>query len=333
MFKNKSAVEKFLFYTTNVFTKRRITSHITESMYLWNNKPIKDKSVLLWDLENIPFSRLDDVKQIVKYTPQDLYVITRQKLSNNTRIKIEREHFRIFDEHKTISDDKILSIMKLYGSRPNMILISSDSDFAKEVNKYVKNNKLQWIVAERNKNAVIMRANIGNMNLTISPLPIRASLQSKSSTQQIKNQKGTFYSPANINNQYGIFQYFYYYRGVFSRKYQTLMDSLKKILTRIKKTAKSEEVQNAEQSIVPECSNAYVYRFDFNSKKKVCGRIELNRFGQPVLILHRHLQSKYDMPKISRSIKFSNYESINKFIYYNSQANEYYLKKFDRLSW
>jgi len=39
---------------------------------LWMDKPIKEGSVLLWDLENIPFHRLEDIKQVAKYTPKEL---------------------------------------------------------------------------------------------------------------------------------------------------------------------------------------------------------------------------------------------------------------------
>lgn len=151
------------------FTNKNLNV-ITLDMYLWNNKPIKENSVLLWDLENIPFNRLQDIKKQVKYTPQDLYVVTKQPLSLIKRIAIEKQQFKILDAHKTISDDKIISIMKLYVNKPNMILISSDSDFVQVATSYVKENKLHWIITDSIKKAIIMKMDISNTYLTITTL-------------------------------------------------------------------------------------------------------------------------------------------------------------------
>ncbi len=130
----------FDFLSQHIFTKKYNLPKITNDMYLWNNKPIREKSILLWDLENIGFNRLEDIKKLAKYTPEELYVITRQNISQKMRAFIEKKQFKILDAHKTISDDKIISIMKLYTSRPDMILISSDSDFVAEAQKYLLNN-------------------------------------------------------------------------------------------------------------------------------------------------------------------------------------------------
>jgi len=52
---------------------------------LWNKKPLKENSVLLWDLENIGFNRLSEIKRVVKYTPEIAFIITTQKLSTKKK--------------------------------------------------------------------------------------------------------------------------------------------------------------------------------------------------------------------------------------------------------
>ena len=143
---------------------------IKPEMYEWHGRKIKPRSVLVWDLENIPFKRLAEIKELIKYTPQDLYVITKQKLSTKTRAKIEKEQFKILDAHKTISDTKIISIMKLYRERPNIILISSDSDFVHEATKCMENSHLHWIMLDDVKKRILMKINLAHKNLTISTL-------------------------------------------------------------------------------------------------------------------------------------------------------------------
>lgn len=221
--------DKCIYYILNSFSKSRKTVFVSQKIYLWNNKPIREKSVLLWDLENIPFNRLGDIKRLAKYTPEDLYVITKQKLSDRQRVKIEKEHFKILDAHNGISDDKIISIMKLYKSKPDMILISSDADFVKEVSRYIKNNRLQWIVADVNKKGIIMKVNIGSSNLSISTLAQRN--KSTYYTKSKKYKRSNAHS-ANIKSKYGSYQYYQYFHGVLVRKYRTFIDYFKIILIR-----------------------------------------------------------------------------------------------------
>ncbi len=171
--KNKKALfNRFIIFLKKLFflNKQKHFKLITATEYLWDNKPIKEKSVLLWDLENIPFNRLNDIKRLAKYTPEELYVVTTAPISMKQRVLIEKNQFKILDAHKTIADDKIIAIMKLYTNRANMILISSDSDFVQEVTNYIISNKLHWIVTDAVKKAIVMRVNISNPNLTISTL-------------------------------------------------------------------------------------------------------------------------------------------------------------------
>ena len=78
-------IKKLSTLLLNPFSSRRVLKPIKLENLLWNNKPIVEKSVLLWDLENIPFNRLSEIKRVAKYTPQDCYVITKQQLSQKLR--------------------------------------------------------------------------------------------------------------------------------------------------------------------------------------------------------------------------------------------------------
>lgn len=157
-------------YIFGVFSERRKTSEISSEELLWCSKDYLEGSVLLWDLENIPFNRLGDIKKLVRYTPQDLYLIVRYKVSQEFRDKVAKEGFKILNAHKTISDDKIIKMMKLFRNKTYMILISSDADFAREANHFMKKGKFHWIVMDNSKKRVLMKVNLASPNLYISTL-------------------------------------------------------------------------------------------------------------------------------------------------------------------
>ena len=154
----------------NIFIKEDNFKIISPEMYLWNMKPMQENSILLWDLENISFKKLEQIKKLVRYTPEEMYIVTKQSLGAKFIQKTAKEHFRVLDAHKTISDDKIIKMIKLFKKRSHMILISSDSDFVKVVESYTKANKLHWILEDRNKKAIMMHINLTNKNLKISTI-------------------------------------------------------------------------------------------------------------------------------------------------------------------
>ena len=328
-------------YFTSVFSNRRVTSVISSQTILWKNKPIVDNSILLWDLENIPFNRLNNIKKIVKYTPQDLYVITKQNLGEKLRSKINKEQFKILDAHKSISDDKIISIMKLYTKRTHMILISSDSDFVREANKYIKNNKLQWIILDANKKAIIMKIDISNKNLTLSTLSPKHSKKIK------QNQKKIIKKPQNtttvkIDSKYGIYEYVQYAFGVLKRSYYPIIKFITKLPTptkndktiqsykhdtkKISSTNKRKKISKKSYKLM-----RHVYRYNYKSKLVVCGNIYIYSKKQYMLDMYHKLQSKYYMPRFNKQIRFNKFDEVNHFIHYNEKHGEYFLNEFSRI--
>lgn len=137
----------------------------------FGHKPVRKNSILLWDLENIPFSKLKEIKRVSKFTPDKLYVITKQKLGEKKRNWIESNYFKILDKHKTISDDKLIRVLKMHMLYEHLIIVSSDSDFVNSVKRFLdQNNSVQWILTDVNKKRIIMNMDISNPRLKFSTI-------------------------------------------------------------------------------------------------------------------------------------------------------------------
>ena len=334
---------------------------IERERLLWNNKPVREDSVLLWDLENIAFHRLDEIKRVAKYTPQRCYVITTQNLSDKKRAKIESEYFKILDAHKTISDEKILSLMRLYRTKKDMMLVSSDSDFAKEANKYIKTNRLHWIVADHNKKRVTMFVKLDSPNLTLSSISVEKN------TANIKNNlsgaKRAFFKRSSpfkhkikIDNHYGFGTYFYYFLGrakaLFSKviysinllfkKQQTNIENTEhkksKIVknSRVRKRSKRSKHNIAEKFGLHSNNNSgisyrYIFRLNQKSKMSICGKVQYNPDGEILLMLHQNLKKKYKMPSFEKVMRTFDKRQLNEYIKYEEQRGVYLLNDFKRI--
>jgi len=315
---------------------------ILKERLLWNSKPIRENSVLLWDLENIAFNRLSEIQRVVKYTPENSYVITKQKLSAKKRAKIEAEHFKILDAHKTISDDKIISLMKLYKDKQDMILISSDSDFAREANKYLKNNRLHWIVSEHTKKRVTMFVKLDSPNLTLSSIPTkRDSFLANKSTYFKKKQ--VHKQSIKIENEYDLQTYLLYYFGRIQSlllklialfKKQEAMHTKEQHSTPVQTKKSKKKIQekfglhtNKKSGV----SYRYIYRINFKRKMSVCGKVQYNPNGEILLMLHKNLKEKYDMPSYEKVIRLDDASGLERYISYEAQRDIFLLNDFRRV--
>jgi hypothetical protein len=329
-----------------VFSKRRNLKDVKIEKYLWNNKPIIEDSVLLWDLENIHFNRLEDIKKLAKYTPQDMYVITKEHLSNKYKNRIEKEHFKILDSHKGISDEKIIAIMKLYANRPYMILISSDTDFAKSVNRYIKHNRMQWIVVEANKKGVAMRADLANSNLTISVLPQK----DKKPTYTPKNKKAKKSnntaprSTAAINNTYGTRTELKYHFGALKRIYRGMKHKLKALFkkqTDVRVKPNNNHAQHTDQFFMDHAKfikeNQHIIPQEFIVTKRITsdrsikvGKVIQYSKDRNALMLYKKLKNEYEMPKFKKIELFKDVEEVSHLISYDEKFKLYRLNRFER---
>ena len=313
---------------------------------LWNNKPIREDSILLWDLENIAFGRLDEIKRVVKYTPQSCYVITTQNLSDRKRAKIESEYFKILDVHKTISDAKILSLMRLYRRKKDMILISSDADFAKEANKYIKNNRLHWIAAECSKKRVTMYARLDSPNLTLSTISVKRGITNF-------KKKSLWNHKAKIENHYGLKTYLHYWFGrakalflqvinfsplskreqADSRDTKRLRDDITK-RDKAKKCLKKSKYDLSKQFGLHKNSSGisyrYIYRLNQKGAMRICGKVQYNPGGEMLLMLHQNLKKKYKMPSFKKVIRTFDDKHLKEYIIYEELRDIYLLNDFKR---
>ncbi len=328
---------------------------------LWNNKPIREDSVLLWDLENIAFHRLDEIKRVAKYTPQRCYVVTTQNISDKKRAKIESEHFKLLDAHETISDEKILSLMRLYAAKKEMILISSDSDFAKEANRYIKNNRLQWIVTDCNKKRVTMFVRLDSPNLTLSSIPSKKSginvKKTISGAQRAlfkKNSPSKYTS--KIENHYGLKTYLDYYFGrakTLFLKAKFLISSLLKKEpisaqskdSQIGNFLKNTQIKNRSKKLKHDIvekfglhrndysgvSYMHVFRLNQKGMMKICGKVQYNPNGEIILILYQNLKKKYEMPSFEKLIRTSDKRQLEEYIKYDEQNDIFFLNDFKRI--
>ena len=312
-------MKKSILSLFSIFKTLRQTDTIKKTDILWNTKPLKENSVLLWDLENIPFHRLDDIKRVVKYTPDELYIITKQKLGKTLLKNIHQEGFKTLTSHKTISDDKIIAMMRLFKNRKNMILVSSDSDFAREANQYLKKHKLQWIVVENVKKAVVIKANLANTNLTLSVIESK-----KSKKSYVQNNV----SNAKIKNKYNFLVYYQYYRG----KIRERLNRIKNLFSSIQLQQKNLQEQSALSKVetVQKEEIKSVYRQNYKGRKVVCGKLYFYE-SKIKLTLQKKLLHKYDIPNFKHSIEFKNMSEVKRLIHFNQNKNEYYLNKFERV--
>jgi len=322
---------KILNYLISVFTKQRATQLVREEDMLWNSKSIKEQSVLLWDLENIPFYRLEDIKRVAKYTPDDLYVITKQKLGEQLLLKINNQGFKVLNKHKDISDTKIISMMRLFKERANIILVSSDSDFAQEVNRYTKSGKLQWIVVDSQKRGAIMRANLATSNLTISIIAHQSSPKAKRVKHNKKVkwqsvQKNSF-QPPNLST---LRVYMDYYRGRLLKYFKRAKKLYKKIRYYC---CKNKKVTQKIEAIAdnPVQGKRYIFRRNYKGKRARAGSIQFNKGEEKILKLYKKLSVKYKMPSFKKLIRFSEFCEVESFIHFNYVEKEYYLNDFERV--
>lgn len=95
----------------------------------WGSGNYREKALLLWDLENIPYSHLPKVKQSLKFAPERSFIISTQTINPSKLKSMHREGFEVLWAHKSDSDTKIKSVYRILKEYDEFIFISSDSDF------------------------------------------------------------------------------------------------------------------------------------------------------------------------------------------------------------
>jgi hypothetical protein len=137
----------------------------------WGSGNYREKAVLLWDLENIPYSHLPKVKQSLKFAPERSFIISTQTINPSKLKSMHREGFEVLRAHKSDSDTKIKSVYRILKEYDEFIFISSDSDFV-DIGKKILSEckKLTWIMQDANKKRIAMKMNLCDKNLKLITL-------------------------------------------------------------------------------------------------------------------------------------------------------------------
>ncbi len=137
----------------------------------WGSGNYREKAVLLWDLENIPYSHLPQVKQSLKFAPERSFIITTNPIKHSKLISMQKNGFEVLVAHKSDSDAKIKSVYRILKEYDEFIFISSDSDFV-DIGKKIlsERKKLIWIMQDANKKRIAMKMNLCDKNLKLITL-------------------------------------------------------------------------------------------------------------------------------------------------------------------
>lgn len=127
----------------------------------WGKGKLKPNTLLLWDLENIPFAYFELIKTKLSFAPQKAFIITKHNLSQQSIEHMQNNGFEVFNKHKTDSDTKIKQIYKMLNLYEEFVIVSSDADFISMGKSIIKQNKpLTWIMRDIHKKRVIMKINL-----------------------------------------------------------------------------------------------------------------------------------------------------------------------------
>jgi len=300
-----------------------------EADIFWNNKEVIKNSILLWDLRDISFRKLEAIKGITKYTPARLLVVSDQPLSEKLINRMNDENFKIFVAHKT----KIIKIMQQYENIENITLISSDSIFIKEASVHILNNKLHWIMTDSRKGAIIMKMNVASPNLTISTL-----LKKENKKQVVINSNKASLKKIFKKKIKYIKWLFIKLLGLFNTNKSTIVQEKRIKVTQVKDDEQDKRMSK-KNIIAP--NNPYMGKRKVfmqnpnnknkkhkNGKKERCGTLTFCGKNEKILTLYPNLLKIFSIENFTKDIKFNDFKEVEDFIVFKEMEREYYLKKF-----
>lgn len=138
---------------------------------IWQSGVYKERILLLWDLENIPYSYFSKIKNSLEFAPERLFVITSNSIKYSNLISIKKDGFEVLVAHKIDSEIKIKKVYKLLKEYSEFVFITSDSDFTDLGKKILsEGKKLTWVMQDANKKHIVMKMNIADKNLRFMTL-------------------------------------------------------------------------------------------------------------------------------------------------------------------
>ncbi len=152
----------------------RETVAFDPNLLLWNLKTVRPKSVLLWDLENVGVANLDKIKTLVPYTPAKKFAISRLFYGQYKQNLLFENGIELLDAHKyskVDSDTKLKQVMKIFALYEEVVIVSSDSDFAYMIKELLKSSKRVLSISQYGRNKrLLMNLPLSHSNLVLKSI-------------------------------------------------------------------------------------------------------------------------------------------------------------------
>lgn len=150
------------------------------STILWENKPLLENSLVVWDSDNISICALEIIKHLAKFTPHKRYIVSKKPFEEEKEALLLGEGFTCNVSSTSYpTDARIVDLIDSHHNCPSLILISSDGDFVPVVKRFLAKHPVQWIMYDCNKKRICMNIDLAHPNLTLSTIAIEDERSNK----------------------------------------------------------------------------------------------------------------------------------------------------------
>jgi len=127
---------------------------------------IDNKSILVWDIENISYKEYNKIFDKLPYKPNKLFAISHNNLSKKVLDFLFEKNIK-YIQCPCIADKRIIDVLNITKENTeNLILVSSDSDFVPFIRDNNKNYKeIIVILKEKQQKRMLMKNNLMQKNL------------------------------------------------------------------------------------------------------------------------------------------------------------------------
>ena len=144
-------------------------------------------NILLWDIENISYKRLDEIEKKIDSQYDKKYIISKIQF-NSVILKKLIEHNYIALSALKDADSSIINEIQKISNDGSITIISNDSDFVSSIKKSLKKHiKVKWIVEDNNKKRILMKSDLSFENLSFEILKNTKNISNN--TKKLNNFK------------------------------------------------------------------------------------------------------------------------------------------------
>lgn len=113
------------------------------------------KTILVWDIENIPINKASEIFKKIKEKPDAAYAISKKDIPDSALKELEYYGVKHIQSKDRIADDEIVELLiHSLDDFDKFIIISSDADFCFFVDM-AKGKKIEWILNLENGATVV----------------------------------------------------------------------------------------------------------------------------------------------------------------------------------